>query len=357
MRRRVTVAALLLAVAAPATDAQAVRRGETGLTPSAPLRDVVLGPSGGGFAAFRARAAQWGGRIQASNGEVVTIYFSNSYVEDPAVARSWADFLTSLLHGPELSTVTIALAPLTEVQEYCGREALACYSPDAQAIIAPATDPQPGTTARGVLIHEYGHHVASTRLNTPFGAGDYGTKRWSSYVNVCARAHRGEVFPGAEDAEHYMLNPGEGFAEAYRILNQQRLGLPQEAWEIVSQTFFPDATALALLEQDVTQPWTANKTTTVRALLTAKRRTRALTFATLFDGALLVTPRQSGRARVTLQLRSARGTTATRTFATRAATRITTTVCGERRITARLALAGRVAKTARTIVSVTVSKP
>ena len=54
-----------------------------------------------------------------------------------------------------------------------------------------------------------------------------------------------------------MLNPGEAFAETYRVLNEQKLGLPQESWTIVSTALAPDPTALSLLEQDVTTPWTA----------------------------------------------------------------------------------------------------
>ena len=56
---------------------------------------------------------------------------------------------------------------------------------------------------------------------------DYGTKRWASYENVCARKiAAGVLFPGAEDVAPYMLNPGEAFAETYRVLNEQKLGLP-----------------------------------------------------------------------------------------------------------------------------------
>ena len=47
--------------------------------------------------------------------------------------------------------------------------------------------------------------------------------------------------------EHYRLNPGEAFAETYRVLNEQKLGLPQEQWNIVTTSLFPDATALSLL--------------------------------------------------------------------------------------------------------------
>jgi hypothetical protein len=304
--------------------------------------------------ALRLHLDQWGGEIQASNGEAPTIYFSDRYAADPALARSWADFLTSLVHGPELATVTVVLAPLDEVQQYCGRSALACYSPESRAIVASGTDPAPETTAKGVLIHEYGHHVAASRLNTPFGSGDYGTKRWSSYVGVCSQARAGKLFPGAEDPQHYTLNPGEGFAEAYRVLNEQRLGLPQEAWDIVSPTLAPDATALARLAEDVTQPWTRNTTLTIRVPLTARRSTRTVSFATPLDGPLVVTPTQSGRARTTVRLTATGGFAATRSFARASGAPLSTVVCGQRRFAARVSEA-RPARS--TTVSLRVSRP
>jgi hypothetical protein len=360
MRRGVLLGLLLatlgglsaLAVDANADDSPAAR-----VAVRPPPRDVVVNGANGVGPELRARAAQWGGGIQASNGETVTIFFSDSYPQDPAFARSWADFMTSLVHGTELSSVTILLAPLTEVQRYCGGAALACYSPSSGRIVASATDPVPGTTAKGVLIHEYGHHVASSRRNTPFSAGDYGTKRWSSHMNICARAQKGQVFPGAEDADHYMLNPGEGFAESYRVLNEQRLGLPQEAWDIVSTALAPNARALALLLQDVAQPWTHNMTGTLRATLTASHPTRTVRFTTPLDGALFVTPRQTGRVKVGFRLQSSGGIAAARTFSGAAAPRVATSVCGERRFTARLTLVGGVARSARTSVSLTVSRP
>ena len=89
-----------------------------------------------------AALAEWGGPTAASDGEIVTIYLSSTYPVDPALAKQWADFMTSLIHGPELATVSIHLAPLAEVQSTCGSQALACYSPREAAIYAPAEDPR-----------------------------------------------------------------------------------------------------------------------------------------------------------------------------------------------------------------------
>src|SRR5205807_7245744 len=72
--------------------------------------------------------SQWGGPYTASTGETVTVYASSSYPQDPALGQRWADFLAGLVHGSELSLLTVYLAPLAEVQSICGQQAIGCYS-------------------------------------------------------------------------------------------------------------------------------------------------------------------------------------------------------------------------------------
>ena len=307
----------------------------------------------------RAQAsANWGGAIRATNGETVTIYFSDSYPVDQTLALKWADFMTSLVHGSELSTVTIHLAPLAEVQRSCGQDAVACYSSDSQQIVAPGDDVDAETSAEGVLAHEYGHHVADSRLNPPFAAVDYGTKRWASYENVCARTNSGQLFPGAEDARHYLLNPGEAFAESYRVLNEQKLGLTLDPWNIVSTLLFPDATALSLLDEDVVQPWAPSAATRLRVTLTKSLRTKSFVIATPYDGTLSLAPSHSGTARVGLVVADSAGTPlATRTIVSRSATPVSTTICGQRTYSARVKLTGKITNKTKTTVTLTVTKP
>jgi hypothetical protein len=145
------------------------------------------------------------------------------------------------------------LSPYNEVQRVCGRSAVACYGNNT--IYASADQVEPGISPQSVVAHEYGHHVAASRSNTPWEAVDWGTKRWASYENICAGAHAGQLFPGDERGA-YQLNPGEAFAEAYRVLNERRLGMTESPWTIVDQRFYPDATALTDVEQDVVSPWT-----------------------------------------------------------------------------------------------------
>jgi hypothetical protein len=318
------------------------------------FRDSVLSPS-----ATRSlqATAEWGGPTVATDGETVTIYFSSTFPVDPALAKQWADFMTSLVHGTELSDVSIHLAPLSEVQRTCGPQALACYSPSGGMIFAPIQDPAPDTTANGILIHEYGHHIAESRANPPFSSVDYGTKRWASYEGVCARSQSGELFPGAEDLRHYMLNPGEAFAESYRLLNEQRLGLPQEAWDIVTPSLYPDATALSLLEEDVLRPWTKDVAHKLTAKLTSKAKTRTFAMSTPYDGTLTVLPRQSGKAKVSVSLLAKGATVGTHAFMHAAGASLTTTVCGQRAYNVRVKLAGKVKKSTKTTVTLTVSTP
>src|SRR5207244_4852083 len=57
---------------------------------------------------------------------------------------------------------------------------------------------------------------------------------------ICARAAHGLAFPGDEGA-HYALNPGEAFAETYRMLN---VASAVVRWALVAPSFYPDAGAL-----------------------------------------------------------------------------------------------------------------
>ena len=74
------------------------------------------------------------------------------------------------MHGRELASLTVDLAPLDEVQRFCGPQALACYDPDSQTIEASPEDQLNAPAAKEIVTHEYGHHVANNSLNAPFDA-------------------------------------------------------------------------------------------------------------------------------------------------------------------------------------------
>src|SRR5436190_14234327 len=83
----------------------------------------------------------------------------------------------------------------------------------------------------------------------------------ASSMQVCARTKSGQLSPGAEDPARYDVNPGEGWAETFRVLNQRRLGVAESPWEIVTQSLYPTAAVLSAAEQDVVDPWRAGTST------------------------------------------------------------------------------------------------
>jgi hypothetical protein len=270
----------------------------------------------------------WGGVYGTASGETVTVYASNGYPVDSALGQRWADFLASLLHGSELSSVTVLLATPDQIKRICGGFAVACYDERRGLLYAPGEDPNSDLSAEAVITHEYGHHVAAHRSNAPWLALDWGPKRWASSMQVCAKARADKLVPGAEDPISYAINPGEGWAETYRVLNERRLGLPEPPWQIVSDSLYPDEAALTAAQQDVTTPWQTDTTTTRTASLTPTTPTRTYTIATELDGTLKLALRPSAGLRLTLDV-YASGTRAVHTVTAREIAR-TTTVCGAR---------------------------
>jgi hypothetical protein len=234
-------------------------------------------------------AASWrGGPIVTSTGETVTVLVSDSLpLETP---EKWAEFLVHLTHGPEITVLETTIATLDEVQDVCGPDALGCYARNRMiALGAPTID---GTTPEEVVRHEYGHHIANHRENTPWTALDWGPKRWASAASVCPKVSRREAFPG-DGGRNYAQNPGEAWAEVYRVMDERKAGITTATWDIVSRTFFPGEPALAAAERDVLQPWAKNRTTSFRR--TFGKRTKAwwIPLQTPLDGELVLQARVS----------------------------------------------------------------
>jgi hypothetical protein len=243
-----------------------------------------------------------GGPVTAADGETVTVYVEDELLAaDPGVPQRFADLLTALLHGPELSKLTLNLGTLDRVREICGGTgALGCYSPRAMAIVAVGEDLRT-VTARSIVTHEYGHHLANNRSNEPWPAVDWGTKRWASYENICTRSKAGELFPGDEE-RNYMFNPGEDFAETYRVLNERRAGVAELPWQVVDSSLYPDQTALDLLAEDVANPWTGPTTSAIRGTLGPRATGRGYRIQTPLDGSFTATLSAPAGSRFTLRV-------------------------------------------------------
>ena len=252
--------------------------------------------------ALPAAAHAWGGSYPTGDalGTSVRIDVADSIPVDDALPQTWAAFFGKLVHGPELASLHLELAPPAEVEQVCGAGALACYRRSDSTIVASPDDQPDEPSAQEVLIHEYGHHIANNRDTAPWNAEDYGTKRWATYEHVCTRAENGTALPGDEGAD-YSLNPGEAFAEAYRVLNLRQEGVSPIAWDVVDPSFFPDATALSLLEEDVLDPWTGPSSSSARGSF-GNGAVRTFRFATPLDGDFLAHLVAPTKARMQLVL-------------------------------------------------------
>jgi hypothetical protein len=230
-----------------------------------------------------------GGTYTTPDGTAVRLYVSDSYLPDAAADQAFVNFVGSLVHGKELGLLTVDVRTPAEVQGVCGAEADACYDPNAEALIVPGQDPLDGTPVEQIVAHEYGHHIARNRSNPPWLAYNWGTKRWASYENVCLGVANHVLFPGDEGA-NYRRNPGEAFAETYRVLNADRAGTwGFLGWDIVDQSFYPDATALQLVSEDVLQPWSGPTRYVWRGRFSARGQLKLQRLPAYNDGIVTMT--------------------------------------------------------------------
>lgn len=292
--------------------------------------DAALGPR----EQRKLHASSWqGGSYTASTGEKVRVLVSASYPDAFAAGQRWADFFASLLHGSELGLVTAYVLTPAEMEDLCGSNALGCYGGGELAFMGETVD---GVTPEEVARHEYGHHVAANRANPPWRAIDTGPKRWASAANVCMRTLQGTAYPGNE-GPFYTLNPGEAFAEAYRVLNELEAGATDFSWSLVDGSFYPDAAALEAAEHDVVAPWAASETRTVRARFNGKKVWK-MTVPTPFDGNLAVSLKFPRGALHELTVLSADGRTVLGQglWSGGAEKRLAATVCGQRSVVVRV---------------------
>jgi hypothetical protein len=278
-----------------------------------------------------------GGTLPTAAGSV-TVQVSDSYPLEQVPPQAWADFFAGLPHGAELSRLVVRIAAPDEVAEVCGDGALACYGRDR--LFMPG-EPTAGVAPEELARHEYGHHVAAHRTNPPWRADAWGAKRWASAGRICSRARTGEVFPG-DDGGHYALDPGEAFAEAYRMLAEQRAGATLSTWDLVDPSFYPDADDLRAVAEDVARPWTAPTRTSVRGGFTrGGSKQRLIDLPTPLDGELTATLEVPPGRLDTLELLSPeRRVLARGLWSGTSRRRLSFVVCGQRRLLLRVARAG-----------------
>ena len=165
-----------------------------------------------------------------------------------------ASFIGTLIHGPEVSLLTVQLDTEFQLGFDCGFGAEACYFTGENKIVIGGYEVMDGdgATLEFVLAHEYGHHVAAHRdMPAPFGeAVDWGTARWASEENVCNGKQRGRLFPG-DEGENYFENPGEAFAEAFAHNRFPELSI---RWRYLG-SLKPTPASLQAIREDTLSPW------------------------------------------------------------------------------------------------------
>jgi hypothetical protein len=270
-----------------------------------------------------------GGPTTAATGETVNVYVSDSLPPDNT-PQQWADFLSSLTHGSELSLLTMYVATLEEVQSECGSNALGCYG--GNQMIVPGETVFDGTTPQEIIRHEYGHHIAYNRQNPPWVAVDWGPKNWASSANVCSKAAQKQAFPG-DEGSNYALNPGEAWAETYRLMDEQKAGITTATWGIISPSFYPTSAALVAAQTDVLQPWTTPTTTASKHTFPKKAKKAWLVPLKMpLDGDFKLSATLPSGSEATVALLGANRTTVVgrAQWVSQRVKRLATTICGQR---------------------------
>ena len=287
----------------------------------------------------RAAVTFRGGPITTASGETVVVRVSDSLPVETSTPEGWAEFLAGVTHGSELAQLTAYIVSFSEVQEICGTRALGCYGRDE--LVAPG-ELVADISPEEVVRHEYGHHIAYHRLNAPWEAIDWGPKRWASAANVCARASRREAFPGDQGA-NYTLNPGEAWAETYRLMDERKAGITTATWPIIAQSFYPNEPALQAAEQDVVQPWTAASTRLFTRVF-GKRTAKVwwIPLATTLDGDLRISATVPSGGTYDVALVGANKRTVVRRaqWVGQRVKRLVGSVCGQRSLFVRVAQKG-----------------
>jgi hypothetical protein len=221
----------------------------------------------------KARAAAANGSevlLNAPDGTAVTVTISDQYGQTQQTvqaAQNTVNFLAGRLHSFELGLLKVFVGRPSEIGEICGAsEALACYAPNEQRMYVPG-EPPPNSPVpvEYIITHEYGHHIANHRKNALGSAFILGPEYWATSQFICAGALSDPqvFFPGDED-QHYLQNPGEGWADTYAHLPEN--GFESQPFQF-SPDFHRDQAAFDAVRRDVLDPWQGSVSRTVTGSL------------------------------------------------------------------------------------------
>jgi len=276
---------------------------------AAPVHDVVLARPSTSSARISATASTQRYPINDGSGATVAIAVTAGCAVacEAADPQPIADFIGTLVHGPEVELLTIQVDTPFQLGLDCGFEAEACYYNGENKMVISG---EPWTSIGGasrefVIAHEYGHHVAQHRENpAPFPAAiEWGPPRWASQERVCQGWRWGTLFPDPDEyGEHYYSHPGEAFAEAFA---HNRFPQSRVRWRWTGYLKPTPATFEAIVE-DVLDPWRARRTLTIRGRFPA-RGAAVHWLQTPLDGRLSLWPESLRRRGYRVVLRNSNG--------------------------------------------------
>lgn len=301
--------------------------------PEVPVRDVVLGKADAAAARISASASSRRYPIGDGSGATIAVGATEACARNCSVVdpQRIADFIGTLIHGEEVSLLTVQLDTEYELAFDCGPGAEACYYAGEDKVVIGGYEEvdRGGDPLEYVLAHEYGHHVAAhRRLAAPFGAAiDWGTERWASLENVCQGRRSGRLFPGNEGS-HYYEDPGEAFAESFA-----RYRFPESpiAWQWLP-ALRPGPAAFQAIREDTLEPWRGRSSLVLSGHVPARGEGVAVEYLrTPLDGTVTLRP-GSLRRGYELALRSRAGRLLHRFRPNPSPRRLDYTVCGQARL-------------------------
>jgi hypothetical protein len=273
------------------------------------MRDVVLDEPSAGAARIAATASSQ--RYPIGDGSEATIAVditaacaASCDITDP---QRIAALIGTLIHGDEVSLLTVQLDTVFQLDFDCGFGAEACYYTGENKIVIGGywEVDDDGATLNYVLAHEYGHHVAAHReIAAPFGPTvDWGTERWASQENVCQGKRRGRLFPG-DEGSHYFEDPGEAFAESFA---RYRFPGAQVRWRWLP-ALKPNAASFRAIREDTLSPWRGRSSFVLSGHVPARGEGAAVeSLRTPLDGTVSLRPSSLRRHGYELALRSRAG--------------------------------------------------
>jgi len=260
----------------------------------------------------RIRGGLYTGRAGNSTA-TLRVYVSNRFATwDRSVNQLWANRFVAMLKGKEISTLRVYITPLVEIRSpsVCGPWADSCYDPNDGTIYLTGQRPEDGADINQIAMHEYAHHIATNRLNTPWDGSMWGPKHWATAQRVCWYTAERQMWP-TDPMNHYEDHPGEIWAESYRLVTSAHQGLPPDPWEILNPRWDPTGKSdlLSAIRRDVLQPWTGPRTTSASGTLSSagpQSVTRQVSLP--LDGQLSATLKVKGSLKTRVEVTNSNGT-------------------------------------------------